>query len=605
MRLAVPAGDVREWAAVNTRAQDAMRILILQTTRMGDVIQTTPLIRAVRNRYPDAQITVMIRQMGKAIIERNPDVNDTILYDENAMFLDLRSRDSERLLRAFQSTEDYIEMLRGRGFDLAYNCSHSLASAMLLKLAGIPKVVGAHMSDDWHFVIRGGWVTYFFTSVFHREYNDLNLCDITRRFVVDAAAPTATGCAGTPRRLVFEVSDADRASVQTLLAEHRIGPDDFVACFQLGASEQNKQWPPHRFAELARRMHDQYHARIFLVGVASESVLGEAFQKAAPGLAAPLYGKTSVGQLGALLERAAVLVTNDTGTMHLAAAVGCPVALVSVGYVHYRETGPYGPGHCAVEWRETRVGAVSRDLDSQERRERIQAAHVLEAVRLAVDKGRTVPAENTAELAGVDILVTRFAPDGCLQWYPAVLRPITEMDVLRIAYRALWIDHLGATRGDPKRERSSLEELLRCYAAPEEDTVETWADRHSGDFAAFADLAQKGVRATERLIVMLEKGESMRKAQEIVAGLMELDDEMRLFSELHHAARPLVRIARYERDNLEGADPRHLAETTLRIYRDAFARARLMERKVRRLADVWKALALSGSIGSAADGRRE
>ncbi|HEO69755.1 MAG TPA: hypothetical protein ENN80_00710, partial [Candidatus Hydrogenedentes bacterium] len=151
-----------------------MRVLVLQTTRMGDVLQTSPLIRGIRRNDPDAHIAVVVRRMGKAIVERNPDVDEVIVHDEDELFLDLRAQDSDRLLRAYETADRYVQLLRSKHFDCAYNCTHSLASAMLLKLAEIPEVVGAHLSEDWQYVLRGRWVSYFFTSVFHREYNDLN-----------------------------------------------------------------------------------------------------------------------------------------------------------------------------------------------------------------------------------------------------------------------------------------------------------------------------------------------------------------------------------------------------------------------------------------------
>ena len=558
-----------------------MRILVLQTTRMGDVLQTSPLIRAIRRKYPEAVICLMVRRMGKAILERNPDVDDIIVYDEDELFLDLRAQDSDRLLRAYQSADAFISQLRAKQFDLAFNCTHSLASAMLLKLAQIPEVVGAHLSDDWQYVLRGRWINYFFTSVFHREHNDLNLCDITGRFVEDVPPS---------RELVFDVRDEDRAFVTALLDEHGVAPDDFVACFQLGASEENKRWAETRFAELARLLVEKRDARIFLLGVESEAPLGETFEKHAPGLAVPLYGKTTIPQLAALLERANVLVTNDTGTMHIAAVVGCPITLVSVGYVHFRETGPYGPGHCALEWRRPRVGAASRELSTEDERTCIRVEHVMCAIDLALSKPESIPRlDECPEVADVDLFMTQFAPDGCLQWYPVIRRPLTETDFLRIAYRAMWLDYLGA-QNSKRTEREGLERILRCYCAPDDGAVDDWRREQGAAFDEFAQLAQQGIRTTEKLLDILEKGAGMRKAQQHVAQLTELDEQMRLFSELHHPCRPLVRIARYERDNLEGADPLVLARTTCRIYRDGFARARLMQKKIANVADVWAAL---------------
>lgn len=453
---------------------------------------------------------------------------------------------------------------------------------MLMKMAGIPKIVGADLSDEWQFVLRGRWTTYFFTSVHSRDYNDLNLCDITRNFV--QGAPPC-------RKLVFDLRQEDHAFVEELFAQHGIGPDDFVACFQLGASEENKRWPETRFAELAQRMTEQYQARLFLVGVTEEAPLGERFADAAPGLAIPLYGKTSIPQLAALLQRSRILVTNDTGTMHIAAAVGCPIALVSVGHVHYRETGPYGEGHCAIEWRRERLGRSDFVPGGLEAREDITAAQVARVVEVVLGDD---PSRSVAQLAEdetlrpVDLYVTRFAPDGALQFYPVVRRAMTERDFVRIAYRAMWLDYLDE-RLDQTCETESLQRMLRHFEGLEIGDVGVWRAALFDAFDGLAKMAQRGARTTEKLLDTLRKGKGAALARQLVAELMTIDEEARVHGELNPPCKPLVLMARFERDNLEGADPLLLAKTTLEIYRACFARARLMTRKVDRIAALWEA----------------
>lgn len=555
-----------------------MRILIVQMTRMGDVIQTTPLIRALKQNRPDSHITVVVRGMGKAIAHRNPDIDDIVIYDEEQMFRQLRAEDTDKLLRAYKAAEDYIHRIKDLKFDVAYNCTHSIASAMLLKLAEVSNVVGAHLSDDWQFVLRGRWVNYFFASVFNRAYSSLNLCDIVRHF--------APGASASSRRLVLEVTEHDREFAGALLNDCVIGSEDFLVCLQLGASEQHKRWPEANFAALAKLLVEKRNAKILLLGVKVEGVLGEVFERYAPGVAVPLYGKTTISQAAALLERARVLVTNDTGTMHIAAAVNCPTILVSVGTVHFRETGPYGAGHCAIERHRAWLGPVSLEVPSLDERSRIRPDQVLEAidVTLASDPDRPVASmEGRGAYADVGLFMSRFAPDGCLDWYPVVRRPITETDLMRIAYRAMWLDFMHA-QADKGTERESVSQMLRCHSISERDEIDTCCSRLATAFEELASLTRRGIRQTDKLLEHLKKSKSMREAKEFVADLVRLDEEIRVFGEVHAHCKPLVLIARFERDNLEGAEPIPLAETTLEIYRDLYARARLMRQKLQRIA---------------------
>jgi ADP-heptose:LPS heptosyltransferase len=554
------------------------RILVAQMTRMGDVLQTSPLIRSLKQLHPGAYIAVMVRQMGKAIAECNPDVDEVIVYEEDDMFLDLKSEDSDRFLRAYQTADGHVRRLREGRFDVVYNCTHSLSSAILLKLAGIPHGVGAHLSDDFRYVFRGRGPNCFLTNIMNRNLNELNLCDMFRYFVDEP--PVSPG-------LVLSVTETERTAAKALLAGHGIADTDFLVCFQLGASDKDKRWPETQFAALGVMLKERRDAKIALVGVAQEAALGEVFEKHAPGLATHLFGKTNIPQLAAVLERADLLVTNDTGTMHVAAAVRCPIVLTSVGYVHFRETGPYGECHCAIERRRSHLGRSDIRQDDSGGGG-MTAAQVLRAVDLILTpkKSKKSPSiSNETELDNVDIYWSAFAPDGCLHWFPVIQRSMELHDLLRLAYRAMWVEYLSG-KANKRAEDAFLAAILQCYSKESSADFATQAKQAADALDRLSELSQQGARVTEKLLDILTKGKSMKMAQQVVTELMRLDEDIRLFGEVHTVCKPLVAIARFERDNLEGADPVRLAKTTLDIYRGMFSRARLTARKLSRILEL-------------------
>jgi ADP-heptose:LPS heptosyltransferase len=559
-----------------------MRILILQTTRMGDVLQTTPLIHVVREKYPKGHISLMVRKMGAAIAERNPDIDEIIVYDEDELYRHLDSGDSDRLLQAYELAEERIASLRAQDYDIVLNATHSLGSAMIAKLAQIPEVHGASLSEDWQFILRGSWTNYFFTSVFSREHNDLNLCDISRNIIPDAHPSP---------ELRFALTDEDREFARTLLAEAGIAPDDLAVCFQLGASEENKRWSVERFAALARILIEDCQARIILVGIAEEQPLGNRFEELLPDVALHLFGKTTIPQVAAVLAQSSMLVTNDTGTMHIAAAVKCPITLVSVGNVHYRETGPYGVGHCAIEARKEDLGRSDFVPEVGKDRERIAAAQVLTAIQYTKQHGGDAQPqllEDEPALADVDIYMTRFAPDGFLQFYPAIRRPQESRDFLRIAYRAMWLSHLSET-DNSEQELTGLDHMFRHFDGPYDGTIDHWAATYGQQFQGLVEMSERGINTTESLLMVLDNKGSIDEAKKLVSELMALDEEGRVYGEVNTACRPLILMARFERDNLEGADVMILASTTLNIYRSCAARAELMSKKLRLLQERWTA----------------
>ncbi|MDZ4860390.1 MAG: glycosyltransferase family 9 protein [Candidatus Hydrogenedentes bacterium] len=547
------------------------RILVAQMTRMGDVLQTSPLIRALKQREPESHITVMVRRMGKSIAECNPDINDILVHEEDEVFRDLQSDDPDRLLKVYGQTDAYIAQLREGRYDIAYNCTHSLCSAMLLKLAGIPEVIGAHLSEDWRYVWRGRGPNYFITSVLHREANDLNLCDSFRHFM--QSPPVTNG-------LVLEVNAVAHAEAMSILAANGIGDDGFVVCFQLGASDRDKRWPEAQFAALAKVLVARNNARIVLLGVSEEAALGVEFERHAPGVAAHLFGKTTIPQLAAILKRARVLVTNDTGTMHIAAAVQCPIVLVSVGYVHFRETGPYGAGHYAVELAREDVGRSDlrgRDAGAEHL---ITDSHVASAVEFVVSKD-DVPVA-MVPLEGVEVFRSEFAPDGCLQWYPVARRNATHSDIVRMAYRPMWLEDFRG-KSTNEIERDCLENLANHYAAPADSAC--WSTLNDA-LSGLANIGDRGETITRELIDTLRRPGEMRQAKHLVSMLMALDEELRVYAEIHSSCKPLVATARFDRENLEGSDPALLAARTLDIYKSLCTRARSVAEKLDLLHDV-------------------
>jgi ADP-heptose:LPS heptosyltransferase len=551
-----------------------MRILVVQTTRMGDVLQTSPLVRTLRRAHPGAHIAMMCRKMGKPIAGRHPDIDDILLYEEDASFADLRSGDSMRLLRAHARTMEYVGRIRDGHYDLAYHCAPTVGTAMLLRMAGVPRVIGADLADDWHFLFRGAWTNYFFTSILHRDYSGFNLCDVFCN-LADDCEPA--------RELVFDIRDEDRAAVSELLARHGVNDDDFLACFQLGASENAKRWPEHRFAELSRMLREKHGAKVLLLGVDAEAVFLEAYQACDPAPSVPLFGKTNIPQLAALLERARVLVTNDTGTMHIAAAARCPVVLVSVGPVHFRETGPYGEGHHAIERQRQHI-SVDNTIPGEEQRDFITASQVMRAADRAL--GGDAP-DDSAALDGVLLFRSAFAPDGCLDWYPCVRREPTETDFLRIAYRAMWIEHLRG-REDARAERASWDRMLPCFSPPGAEVLSTWQRTLDAQFERLAADALQGIALTEQLRQIVTTGQRMAVAQEVVGKLTQIDEACRLFGEVMSPVRPLTCLASFERENLEGSDVEALTLRTLDIYRNLAARATLMRKKMAGLCLHWE-----------------
>jgi hypothetical protein len=210
---------------------------------------------------------------------------------------------------------------------------------------------------------------------------------------------------------------------------------------QLGASEDRKQWPPERFAEVVDALPDEL-GDIVLVGTPADRPLADRARARARRALHVATGDTSLMELAALLARCRLLLTNDTGTMHVASAVGLRVVDISTGPVFVHETGPYGAGHFAIESRlDCFPCAAGTQCHHYSCKESFMPAEVAALARhaLGVAPLPTPP--------GGRILVGRFARSGRLEYRP-VWPAHDRAEALRAAAARMWESTLPHAEGE-------------------------------------------------------------------------------------------------------------------------------------------------------------
>ena len=158
----------------------AGNILILSMTRMGDMIQTTPLIRGLKEKYPTAKITLLVTSDFASAVPLIPDVDESIV-------IDLRQFDKQdnwedlSWIKIYRYLEKSLEDIKSRNFDLLVNLSHSKFRALMVRLLGIKNVVGFYCNDFGNRMTVHPWMQFFSVEVFNRKYNEFNLVEIFSR----------------------------------------------------------------------------------------------------------------------------------------------------------------------------------------------------------------------------------------------------------------------------------------------------------------------------------------------------------------------------------------------------------------------------------------
>jgi ADP-heptose:LPS heptosyltransferase len=313
-------------------------IAIISLTRFGDLIQETPLLRILKQTWPQARITLVAEQRFAGIL---PLVHG---YDRVITFAKDEVADrvvfAEDPLVPYFSLEAFVRELEEIHYDLVINLTFSHMSAFLASLMKADKFVGLVAGDKGERLISSLWGIYLFTTQEgnNRLLNRINLVDMFTR--LGGEKPD-----GKPVELIG--TEKGEAFADAFLCENGLFGERLIG-LQLGASDTVRCWPPESFATLSDLLQERLGVRTILFGSQSEEPLAARALSNMSHPAISAVGKTSLEGLFSLLKRCALLVTNDTGTMHFAAAGGVPTMMLCTGPAFFHGTGPYSSGNLAL-----------------------------------------------------------------------------------------------------------------------------------------------------------------------------------------------------------------------------------------------------------------
>jgi heptosyltransferase-2 len=283
-----------------------VKLLIRATNWVGDAIMALPALRAVRTRFPEAEITILARPY-VAFIYKNQRVCD------NMMFVDYK--------------RDMVGEIREQKFDKALLLQNAFEAAWFAWRAGILERIGYARDGRSLLLTKAVPVPKPGEIPSHEQYYYLEL--LRRAGWLDSL-PNETF-------IGLDVPEENRQRAAKFLCSNGVRPDSLRIAIGAGASYGSaKCWPPGRFAELANRLQAQSAVDIILFGTAAEEPVSSAI---ADGMHRPpidLTGKTPIDDLPALLSQCHLFIGNDSGAMHVAAAVGLPVVAV------FGPTDPFG-----------------------------------------------------------------------------------------------------------------------------------------------------------------------------------------------------------------------------------------------------------------------
>ncbi|MCK5013728.1 MAG: lipopolysaccharide heptosyltransferase II [Candidatus Omnitrophica bacterium] len=339
---------------------DYKNILIVRTDRIGDVVLTTPAIKALREAYPNSKIAILVALATRDLVDGNICL-DKVLVDD---------RDGEH--KGLRGFIQLIRSIRKEKFDCAFVLHTKKRTNLTCFLSGIPVRIG-YKNSKFGFLLNRP-----ITDVRHKgEKHEAQYClDVLKKIGIE--------CADVD--LDLPVKEDALCWVDQFRREHNISENDRLIAFHPGASDPAKRWPENRFAELADALIEQYQAKIVIIGASDTDSIAKRIISLSKNEAVNLAGKTSVGQLAGLLMGCDLLVSNDSGPVHVAAGVGTPVISIftrNQAGINPERWGPLGEKSRVVSVLPVRSSGISfkkaqpRDIKYLEL---VPAKAVLEAV---------------------------------------------------------------------------------------------------------------------------------------------------------------------------------------------------------------------------------
>lgn len=274
------------------------RILVTRTDRMGDVLLTTPVLKALRMHYPTSYIAMMVGQHARDLVEGNPCVDEVILLDK------------DKKHKGFWGTLALADALKKKGFDLAIVFHPTVRVHLVCFLAGIKERLGYD---------RKG--AYFLTrTVPHKKQEGLRH-EVEYNFDL----LKYLGIMEVEHELTMPVNARSEQMVEEYLTQAGVDADDLLVAVHPTAGCRSRCWPTVKFAELIDRLSCLAAVKVIVVSDKVQRAVAQQVMRLATRSHIDGVGQFNLSELASLFKRCALVVSNDSGPVHMAVAVKTPV----------------------------------------------------------------------------------------------------------------------------------------------------------------------------------------------------------------------------------------------------------------------------------------
>ncbi len=311
--------------------EDIKNILVVNLGGIGDVLMATPALKSLRYLYPSARISVWVVPRAREVLEGLGCCDEIISFD-----IPVAERRGFTVFVKFwelKSIISFIFSLRAKRFDMSINMRPLISVVSSLKMAAIFRIIGSKYKAGRDTEGRGFFLTHKsaekYISHTHEVEHQLNLVKILGGDII----------AHNPE---MRVSESDIQFANNFFSVNHIQDSDVVVGINPGAPWLSKRWPVENFSQVISALSKEPGRKIVITGSAEEGQIADKLKEMSGVNVINACGKTTLKQLAAVMKRFNLYITNDTGSMHIAASVGVPmVAIFRPG--HIERNSPYMP----------------------------------------------------------------------------------------------------------------------------------------------------------------------------------------------------------------------------------------------------------------------
>ena len=295
------------------------RILVVNVNWLGDVIFSSPVFKALKEAYPQAKISCLAVPRVKDILESIPAIDEIIIYDEKG-----KHRNPIAKLQL-------IGELRRKNFDIAFLLHRSLTRALLVFFAGIPQRVGYDEKG------RGRFLTHKVKPLVKQGHRSDHYLNVIESFGIKIKDRTTS----------IAVSSQAEKEIAVILEKKGILKDDKIIVINPGGNWDLKQWAVGNFTKLIEQLMEKFSYKIIISGASKDVDLANTI--IAPLKIKPivLVGETNLKQVMVLMKRADIVISADSGPLHIASSVGTNVIGI-FGPTRPEVTAPRGSGKKSI-----------------------------------------------------------------------------------------------------------------------------------------------------------------------------------------------------------------------------------------------------------------